>query len=336
MNHTLYKRHVLSLCDYSESEIMTLLTRAQDLKQAKRAGSEQQELQGKTIALVFEKTSTRTRCAFEVAAYDQGAHVTYIDSQSSQMGHKESIADTARVLGRMFDAIVYRGFEQSVVETLARYAGVPVLNALTDAFHPTQMLADILTMQEHSKKALADVNYAYLGDGRNNVARSLLLVGSKLGMDVRIAAPKTLWADKAFVEECQHNATKTGARLLITEDSALAVQDVDFIYTDVWVSLGEPRAKWAERIDLLLPYQVNMQLIKQAQNAHVKFMHCLPALHNDKTNTGKEIAQQYPQLKEGVEVTEAVFESDYSIVFEQAENRLHTIKALLVSVLVEP
>lgn len=331
MAYNLYNRHLLSLVNHSERDLHFLLDLSRDLKRAKYAGTEQQRLKGKNIALIFEKTSTRTRCAFEVAAHDQGANVTYIDPISSQIGHKESMKDTARVLGRMYDAIQYRGFQQSVVEALAKYAGVPVFNGLTDEWHPTQMLADLLTMQEHSDKPLHKISYAYFGDARNNMGNSLLLVGAKLGMDVRICAPKQLQPHDELIAMCQKFAKQSGATILITEDVQQAVKDVDFIHTDVWVSMGEPIEAWGERIKLLMPYQVNMDLIKASGNPRVKFMHCLPAFHNTETKIGQQIAEQYPQLANGIEVTEEVFESPYNIAFEQAENRMHTIKAVMVS-----
>lgn len=331
MAYNLHNRHLLSLVNHSERDLHFLLDLSRDLKRAKYAGTEQQRLKGKNIALIFEKTSTRTRCAFEVAAHDQGANVTYIDPISSQIGHKESMKDTARVLGRMYDAIQYRGFQQSVVEALAKYAGVPVFNGLTDEWHPTQMLADLLTMQEHSDKPLHKISYAYFGDARNNMGNSLLLVGAKLGMDVRICAPKQLQPHDELIAMCQKFAKQSGATILITEDVQQAVKDVDFIHTDVWVSMGEPIEAWGERIDLLMPYQVNMDLIKASGNPRVKFMHCLPAFHNTETKIGQQIAEQYPQLANGIEVTEEVFESPYNIAFEQAENRMHTIKAVMVS-----
>lgn len=331
MAYNLHNRHLLSLVNHSERDLHFLLDLSRDLKRAKFAGTEEQRLKGKNIALIFEKTSTRTRCAFEVAAHDQGANVTYIDPISSQIGHKESMKDTARVLGRMYDAIQYRGFQQSVVEALAKYAGVPVFNGLTDEWHPTQMLADLLTMQEHSDKPLHKISYAYFGDARNNMGNSLLLVGAKLGMDVRICAPKQLQPHDELIAMCQKFAKQSGATILITEDVQQAVKDVDFIHTDVWVSMGEPIEAWGERIKLLMPYQVNMDLIKASGNPRVKFMHCLPAFHNTETKIGQQIAEQYPQLANGIEVTEEVFESPYNIAFEQAENRMHTIKAVMVS-----
>jgi len=326
-------RDLLSLVHHSERDLRFLLDLARDLKRAKYSGVEQQRLRGKNIALIFEKTSTRTRCAFEVAAYDEGAHVTYIDPTSSQIGHKESMKDTARVLGRMYDAIEYRGSTQDNVETLAEYAGVPVFNGLTNEFHPTQMLADVLTMMEHSDKPLHQISYAFVGDGRNNVANSLLLVGSKLGMDVRIGAPRELWPSEEHVALCRGFAAESGARVTITDDPVEAVRGVDFVHTDVWVSMGEPIETWGERIDLLLPFQVNPELMAATGNPRVRFMHCLPAFHNAETTVGARIAEAYGVLKNGIEVTEDVFESPANIAFEQAENRMHTIKAILVAAL---
>ena len=301
------------------------------MKRAKYAGTEQQKLKGKNIALIFEKTSTRTRCAFEVAAYDQGAQVTYIDPNSSQIGHKESMKDTARVLGRMYDGIEYRGFKQSIVQELADYAGVPVFNGLTDEFHPTQMLADVLTMIEHCDKPLSEISYVYIGDARNNMGNSLLLIGAKLGMDVRICGPKALLPEASLVEMCEKFAKESGARIAVTEDIDKAVKGVDFVHTDVWVSMGEPLETWGERIKLLLPYQVTPELMKCTGNPKVKFMHCLPAFHNSETKVGRQIAEKYPELANGIEVTEDVFESPMNIAFEQAENRMHTIKAVMVA-----
>jgi ornithine carbamoyltransferase len=327
-----HNRSYLTLMEYTPRQIRFLLDLSRDLKRAKYAGNERPRLNGKNIALIFEKTSTRTRCAFEVAAHDQGAHVTYLDSSGSQIGHKESIKDTARVLGRMFDAIEYRGFGQEVVEELAKFAGVPVYNGLTDEFHPTQMLADMLTMHEFSDKPLHDVAYAYVGDAHNNTGNSLMIVGAKLGMDVRLCAPRHLWPHDELVARCRAIAATTGARLTLTDQPHEAVKGVDFIYTDVWVSMGEPFEKWGERIKELLPYQVNAALLAAAGNPRVKFMHCLPAFHDTQTELGKKIADEY-DLANGVEVTDEVFESDASIVFEQAENRVHTIKAILVATL---
>jgi len=335
MAFNIHNRSLLSLMHHSERELHYLLDLSRDLKRAKYTGTERQHLKGKNIALIFEKTSTRTRCAFEVAAYDQGANVTYIDPNSSQIGHKESMKDTARVLGRMYDAIEYRGFKQTIVEELAKYAGVPVFNGLTDEYHPTQMIADVMTMREHSDKPLHSISYAYLGDARFNMGKSLLLIGAKLGMDVRIGAPKALWPSQEHIDACQAFADATGATLTLTEDPLAAVKGVDFIHTDVWVSMGEPVEAWSERIGQLLPYQVNAELMKAAGNPRVKFMHCLPAFHNSETKVGQQIAAQYPNLANGIEVTEDVFESPANIAFEQAENRMHTIKAILVSTLAE-
>ena len=326
-------RSLLSLVHHSDRDLLYLLDLSRDLKRAKYSGLERQSLAGKNIALIFEKTSTRTRCAFEVAAHDEGAHVTYIDPASSQIGHKESMKDTARVLGRMYDAIEYRGAGQDVVEELAEYAGVPVFNGLTDEFHPTQMLADVLTMTEHCPKPLTDITFAFVGDGRNNVANSLLLIGAKLGMDVRIGAPQDLWPSDDHVTMCREFAAASGASLTVTDDPHKAVSGVDFIYTDVWVSMGEPIETWGERIEQLLPYQVNSELLAMTGNPRVKFMHCLPAFHNSETKVGAMIAAQYPNLANGIEVTEDVFESPANISFDQAENRMHTIKAVLVAAL---
>jgi ornithine carbamoyltransferase len=324
---------LLSLVHHTDRDLQYLLDLARDLKRAKYSGLGRPSLAGKNIALIFEKTSTRTRCAFEVATYDEGAHVTYIDPTSSQIGHKESMKDTARVLGRMYDAIEYRGAGQEIVEELAKYAGVPVFNGLTDEFHPTQMLADVLTMTEHCSKPLHEIAYAFVGDGRNNMANSLLLVGAKLGMDVRIGAPQELWPSESHVAMCREFAAASGARITITDDPIEAVTGVDFIHTDVWVSMGEPVEAWGERIELLRPFQVNPKLMAAAGNPRVKFMHCLPAFHNSETKIGAQIAAQYPFLANGVEVTEDVFESPANIAFEQAENRMHTIKAVLVAAL---
>ena len=333
MPFNIRNRSLLSLVHHTDRDLLYLLDLARDLKRAKYSGIGRQSLAGKNIALIFEKTSTRTRCAFEVAAYDEGAHVTYIDPTSSQIGHKESMKDTARVLGRMYDAIEYRGAGQDVVEELAEYAGVPVFNGLTDEYHPTQMLADVLTMTEHCPKPLTDIAFAFVGDGRNNVANSLLLVGAKLGMDVRIGAPQALWPTEEHVTMCRDFAMGSGARITITDDMHKAVSGVDFIYTDVWVSMGEPIETWGERIDLLLPYQVNSEMLAATGNPRVKFLHCLPAFHNADTKVGATIAAQYPNLANGIEVTEDVFESPANIAFDQAENRMHTIKAALVAAL---
>lgn len=335
MAFNIRNRNLLSLEHHSARELRYLLDLSRDLKRAKYTGTEQQHLKGNNIALIFEKTSTRTRCAFEVAAYDQGAHVTYIDPNSSQIGHKESMKDTARVLGRMYDAIEYRGFKQEIVEELAKFAGVPVFNGLTDEYHPTQMIADVLTMREYADKPLQDISYAYLGDARNNMGNSLLLIGAKLGMDVRICAPKALWPAEDLVSRCEGYAAESGGRITLSEDVKAAVKGVDFIHTDVWVSMGEPVEAWGERIQQLLPYQVNKEVMKATGNPRTMFMHCLPAFHNCDTKIGRQIAEQYPHLANGIEVTDDVFESSACIAFEQAENRMHTIKAILVSTLAD-
>ncbi|MDO4906225.1 ornithine carbamoyltransferase [Neisseria sp.] len=327
----LKNRHFLKLLDYTPEEIEYLLDLAAELKAAKKSGREERRLCGKNIALIFEKTSTRTRCAFEVAAYDQGANVTYLEPGGSQIGHKESIKDTARVLGRMYDAIEYRGFGQEIVEELAKYAGVPVYNGLTDEFHPTQILADMLTMREHCRKPLRQTAYAYVGDARFNMGNSLLLGGAILGMDVRIGAPRHLWPSEELIAKARETAEKSGACLLLTENPQEAVNGVDYIHTDVWVSMGEPESVWKERIELLAPYQVNAALMAAAGNPEVKFMHCLPAFHNSETKIGNWINQTFGM--DGVEVTEEVFEGPASVVFDQAENRMHTIKAVLVATL---
>lgn len=328
-----YQRSLLRLLDFSPNEISALLALSTKLKKDKKNGVEQQNLKGKNIALIFEKDSTRTRCAFEVAAFDQGARVTYLGPSGSQIGHKESIKDTARVLGRMYDGIQYRGFGQQIVETLAEYSGVPVWNGLTDEFHPTQILADFLTMQEHSpNKDLSAMKMAYLGDARNNMGNSLLEGAALTGMDLRLVAPKACWPEASLVEECQKIAQTTGAKLTLTEDIAQGVDGVDYLYTDVWVSMGEPKEVWQERIALLKPYQVNQALLDLTHNPKVKFLHCLPAFHDDKTTMGKQMAEQYG-LYGGMEVTDEVFESAHSIVFDQAENRMHTIKAVMVATL---
>ncbi len=333
MAFNLHNRSFVKELDFTPEELKFLLKLSADLKAAKYAGYEQPRLKGKNIALIFEKSSTRTRCAFEVAAYDQGAHVTYLGPEGSQIGHKESMKDTARVLGRMYDGIEYRGFAQATVETLAEYAGVPVWNGLTDQFHPTQMLCDILTMIEHSDKNLSEIAYCYLGDARNNMGNSLMVMGCKLGMDVRLCAPKGLWPAQNLVETCRQIASETGARLMLTESVEEGVKGVDYLYTDVWVSMGEPKEVWDERVKLLKPYQITMQVVKQTGNPKVKFMHCLPSFHNRETKVGEDIYQKTGL--DGLEVTEEVFESEYSIVFAQAENRMHTIKALMVATLGE-
>jgi ornithine carbamoyltransferase len=331
MAFNLRNRSFLKELDYTPEELRFLLKLAADLKAAKYGGYEKQRLIGKNIALIFEKSSTRTRCAFEVAAYDQGAHVTYLGPEGSQIGHKESMKDTARVLGRMYDGIEYRGFAQQTVEDLAQYSGVPVWNGLTDEFHPTQFLADVMTMAEHCDKPLGQIAYCYLGDARNNVANSLLVGGCKLGMDVRLCAPRTLWPNEELVETCRQIAAETGARLTLTGSVEEGVRGVDFLYTDVWVSMGEPDAAWVERIRLLKPYQVNREAIRLTGNPKVKFLHCLPSFHNRETRKGEEIYQKFAM--DGLEVTDDIFESEHSIVFDQAENRMHTIKAVMVATL---
>jgi len=331
MAFNLRNRSFVKLLDFTPNEIKFLLKLSADLKAAKYGGYEQPKLTGKNIALIFEKPSTRTRVAFEVAAYDQGAHVTYLGPSGSQIGHKESMKDTARVLGRVYDGIEYRGFAQSTVEVLAQYAGVPVWNGLTNEYHPTQILADMLTMMEHSDKPLNQISYCFLGDARFNMGNSLMVGGCKLGMDVRICAPQSLWPDAALVETCKAIAAETGARLTITDDVETGLKGVDFAHTDVWVSMGEPDSVWAERVKLLKPYQVNATAIEKTGNPQVKFMHCLPAFHNRETKIGEEIFQKFGL--DGMEVTEDIFESERSIVFDQAENRLHTIKAVMVATL---
>jgi ornithine carbamoyltransferase len=334
MSFNLRNRSLLTVQDYTQREFRYLLDLARDLKRAKYARTEQEHLKGKEICLIFEKTSTRTRCAFEVACHDQGATVTYLDPAGSQIGHKESFKDTARVLGRMYDAIEYRGASQEGVEQLAKYAGVPVYNGLTDEYHPTQMLADVMTMREHSDKPIAEIKYAYIGDTRSNMGHSLMIVGCLMGMDVRICGPKKLWPSDEYQKIARDLESKSGAKLTITDDPKAAVKGVDFIHTDVWVSMGEPKEVWKERIALLTPYQVNAELMKASGNPHVRFMHCLPAFHDTETTLGKQIAETYG-ISNGLEVTNDVFESEANVAFEQAENRLHTIKALLVATLGE-
>jgi ornithine carbamoyltransferase len=327
----LRNRHFLKLLDFKPGEIKYLLDLASVLKKAKYSGTEQQMLKGKNIALIFEKSSTRTRCAFEVAALDQGAHVTYLGPTGSQIGQKESMKDTARVLGRMYDGIEYRGYGQAIVEELAEYAGVPVWNGLTNEFHPTQVLADLMTMAEHSDKPLNRISFCYLGDARYNMGNSLLVGAAKMGMDFRTAAPAAFQQGRELVETCRAIAANTGAKINITDNIDEAVNGADFLYTDVWVSMGEPESVWEERIALLRPYQVNMSVVEKTGNPGVKFLHCLPAFHNRETRAGEEIYQKYGL--DGMEVTEDVFESEHSIVFDEAENRLHTIKAIMVATL---
>lgn len=332
MAFNLRNRNFLKLLDFTPKEIQFLLDLSADLKKAKYAGTEQKKLVGKNIALIFEKASTRTRCAFEVAAFDQGAQVSYIGPSGSQIGHKESMKDTARVLGRMYDGIEYRGFGQEIVEELGQYAGVPVWNGLTDEFHPTQILADFLTMLEHGRgKQLHEIKFAYLGDARNNMGNSLLVGAAKMGMDIRLVAPKAFWPEEELVANCQLIALQTGANITLTESVDEGVKDCEFLYTDVWVSMGEAPEAWDERVAQMKPYQVNMDTLDKTGNPQVKFMHCLPAFHNDETTIGKEVADKYGM--NGLEVTEEVFESDHSIVFDEAENRMHTIKAVMVATL---
>ncbi|MBU3159677.1 ornithine carbamoyltransferase [Clostridium frigoris] len=331
MMFNLRNRNFLTLMDFTPKEINYFLDLASDLKKAKYAGTEQQKLKGKNIALIFEKNSTRTRCAFEVGALDQGAHVTYLGPTGTQIGKKESVADTARVLGRMYDGIEYRGYGQEIVEELAKYAGVPVWNGLTTQDHPTQILADFLTIKEHFDKPLSSIVFVYTGDGRNNMANALMIGAVKMGMDFRIVSPKHLFPEDELVQKCNEVAKETGAKITLTDNVAQGVKDADVIYTDVWVSMGEADEVWAERIKILKPYQVNMEMIKLTENKNVKFMHCLPAFHDLKTIVGKEIFEKYG-LK-GLEVTDEVFESKHSIVFDEAENRMHTIKAVMVATL---
>lgn len=331
MAFNLRNRHFLKLLDFTPEEIKYFINLAADLKKAKYAGTEQPRMKGKNIALIFEKDSTRTRCAFEVAAHDQGAQVTYLGPSGSQIGKKESMKDTARVLGRMYDGIEYRGFGQEIVEELAKYAGVPVWNGLTNEFHPTQILADFLTMTEHTDKPLHNVTFAYLGDARFNMGNSLMVGGAKMGMDVRIVSPKSLQPDAGLVDTCRKIAEQTGAKVTVTDNVEEGVKGCDFLYTDVWVSMGEPQEVWKERINLLLPYQVNKKVMEMTGNKNCKFMHCLPAFHNLETAVGRDVYKQFGL--EALEVTEDVFESPNSIVFDEAENRMHTIKAVMVATL---
>ncbi|WP_445495300.1 ornithine carbamoyltransferase [Photorhabdus sp. SF281] len=328
-----YQRNFLRLLDFSSAEIHAFLKLAAELKSTKKSGTEKAWLTGKNIVLIFEKDSTRTRCSFEVAAYDQGANITYLGSSGSQIGHKESIKDTARILGRMYDGIQYRGHAQKVVEALAEYADVPVWNGLTDEFHPTQLLADLLTIQEYQpEKPLSEIKFAYLGDARNNMGNTMLEAAALTGMDVRLMAPEQYWPDAALVANCQKLAEKTGGKITLTENVPEGVKDADFLYTDVWVSMGEPKEVWQQRVNLLKPYQVNMDVVKMTGNPQVKFLHCLPAFHDEETTLGKQLAAEF-DMYGGLEVTNEVFESEHSIVFDQAENRLHTIKAVMVATL---
>lgn len=324
-------RSFLKLLDFTPDEILGLVELASRLKADKKAGTERQTLMGKNIVLLFEKDSTRTRCSFEVGAFDQGARVTYLGPSGSQMGKKESAADTARVLGRMYDGIEYRGYAQRTVETLAEYAGVPVWNGLTNEFHPTQMLADLLTMREHSSKPFSAMSFCFLGDAHNNVANSLMVTAAKLGMDYRAVSPAACAPDAELVAECRRIAAQTGARITLTESVEEGVRGCDFVYTDVWVSMGEPDEVWAERIALLKPYQVNAAVMAATGNPEAKFLHCLPAFHDEKTKVGREILAKFGICE--MEVTDEVFESAASVVFDQAENRMHTIKAVMVATL---
>jgi len=322
-------RHYLRELDFTAEEIHHLLDLATDLKEQRRTGTETPRLTGRRLALIFEKNSTRTRCAFEVAAADQGATSTYLGPDASHLGHKESVADTARVLGRMYDGIEYRGFDQDTAAGLAEHAGVPVYNGLTDSWHPTQSLCDVFTMREHSGRAPGEISFCYLGDARNNTANSLLAMGSLLGMDVRIAAPRALWPAAELVAGCRDIAAASGARILLTEDVEEAVRGADYLYTDVWVSMGEDHDQWPERIAQLLPYQVNAKTLAATGNPDTAFLHCLPALHDRRTDLGAELSARHGL--DGLEVTDEVFESPASLVFDQAENRMHTIKAVLVA-----
>lgn len=333
MAFNIRNKNFVKLLDFTPKEIKFMLDLAVDLKKAKYAGTEQQKLKGKNIALIFEKASTRTRCAFQAAAYDQGAHITYLGPTGSQMGKKETMKDTARVLGRMYDGIEYRGFGQEIVEELGKYAGVPVWNGLTTEFHPTQVMADLLTMMEHVDKPLHKVSFTYCGDARNNMGNSLMVGAAMMGMDFRAVAPKTYWPEESLVETCREIAKETDATITLTENVEKGVKGVDYLYTDVWVSMGEPDEVWEERIKRLLPYQVNMDMVKKTGNPKVKFLHCLPAFHNTDTVIGKEIYEKYGV--EAMEVTDEVFESEHSVVFDEAENRLHTIKAIMVATLGE-
>ncbi|MBL6990471.1 MAG: ornithine carbamoyltransferase [Bacteriovoracaceae bacterium] len=329
MDTNLKNKSFVKLLDFDQQEIEYLLELSRDLKKAKKNGSEKENLKDKNIALIFEKASTRTRCAFETATYDQGGHITYLGPSGTQIGFKESMKDTARVLGRMYDGIQYRGFGQEVVEELAQYAGVPVWNGLTNEFHPTQVLADLLTMIEHSDKPLNKIKFCYLGDARNNMGNSLMVGAAKMGMDFKVAAPKQFFPEAELVDRCQEIAKTTGATITLFESVEDAVKGVDFLYADVWLSMGEPAKLWEERIKLLSPYQVNQKVIELTGNDEVKFLHCLPAFHNLETTIGKNVYDQFQM--EALEVTEEVFEGKHSIVFDQAENRLHTIKAVMVA-----
>lgn len=331
MAFNLRNRHFLKLLDFTPQEIRFLLDLSRDLKRAKYAGIEQPRLRGKNIALIFEKASTRTRCAFETASFDQGAHITYLGPSGTHIGYKESVKDTARVLGRMYDGIEYRGFGQERVEELAEYAGVPVWNGLTNEYHPTQILADVLTMIEHCPKPLEQMSLCYLGDGGNNMGNSLMVGCAKLGIDFRMASPESCRPDPELLGKCLEITRATGGKITLTDSVDEAVDGVDFLYTDVWVSMGDPDSAWEERIEELRPYQVNMDVVRKTCNPNVKFLHCLPAFHNRETTKGEEVFEKWGL--DGIEVTEDVFESAVSVVFDQAENRVHTIKAVMVATL---
>ncbi len=331
MAFNLRHRHFLKLLDFSSQELLYLLDLSRDLKRAKYAGVEQPRLRGKNIALIFEKASTRTRCAFETASFDQGAHITYLGPSGSHIGYKESVKDTARVLGRMYDGIEYRGFGQERVEELAAFAGVPVWNGLTNEYHPTQILADVMTMREHCSKPLAEMSLCYLGDGGNNMGNSLMVGCAKLGIDFRMASPEVCRPTAELVAQCRAIAERNGSQILLTDNVSEAVSGVDFLYTDVWVSMGDPDSAWAERIEQLRDYQVTMDVVKKTGNPQVKFLHCLPAFHNRETTKGEEVFEKWGL--DGIEVTDDVFESHHSVVFDQAENRVHTIKAVMVATL---
>ena len=326
----LKNRDFLKETDFTKEEFEYLIDLAIELKAAKKSRTETQSMRGRSIALIFEKTSTRTRCAFEVAAFDQGAHTTYLDGSSSQVGHKESVADTARVLSRYYDAIEYRGKEQALVEELAEYSDVPVYNGLTDEWHPTQMLADFMTMMEHSDKRPGDITFTYVGDARSNMGNSLLVTSALLGADIRIASPKQLWPAQDIQDIASDLAAKSGAKITLTEDMDAALPGSDFVHTDVWVSMGESEEIWKERVELLGSYQVNDTALAKTGNPNAKFMHCLPGFHNEQTTVGRAIANK-TGMHEGLEVTHDVFEGPSSVVFDQAENRLHTIKAIMVA-----
>jgi ornithine carbamoyltransferase len=334
MTIDLHNRHFLKELDFTKDELAYMINLSRALKAAKKHHTEPHLLEGRNIALIFEKTSTRTRCSFEVGAFDQGAHVTYLDPSGSQMGHKESAADTARVLSRFYDGIEYRGTAQTIVEELAANSKVPVYNGLTDEWHPTQMLADFLTMIEHTSKPVEQISYAFMGDGRFNMGRSLLIMGAIMGADVRIVAPKTLWPDEQLQAQAKEIAGKSGARVTLTDDVAAGLKSADYVHTDVWVSMGEPKEVWDERIGLLLPYQVNAKAMAMTGNPNAKFMHCLPAFHDKKTKVGKDIFEKTGL--DGLEVTNDVFETPTNIAFDQAENRMHTIKAIMVATLADP